>query len=118
MYQLSKDVTPTITSKAIDVGYRHFDCARVYKNERELGETLSNVTNRDDLFITTKLDKEGTSSQALRHIKKSIRWLQCHYLDLMLIHSATPGYDRRIEAWYSLNEAYDQGLCKSIGVSN
>lgn len=121
LYQLARERTQEVTTKAIDKGWRHFDCARVYRNERELGETLAALpdqVSREELFITTKLDKAGTSTQACKDVRKSIRYLKADYLDLMLIHSATPGRANRIDAWKSLCEAYDTGLCKSIGVSN
>lgn len=121
LYQLNREITQNVTSRAIEAGWRHFDGARVYRNERELGQTVANLPvgiRREDLFLTSKLDKAGTSSQALKDVRKSIRYHNTTYLDLMLIHSATPGRSNRIEAWKQLVEAYQSGLCNSIGVSN
>ncbi|TIA90840.1 hypothetical protein E3P99_01365 [Wallemia hederae] len=121
LYQLNRDITQTVTTQAIKHGWRHFDGARVYRNERDLGETVANLPqgiDRSQLFITSKLDKAGTSTSALKDIRKSVRYHQSSYLDLMLIHSATPGKTNRIEAWKQLCEAYHSGLCRSIGVSN
>ncbi|TIA73279.1 hypothetical protein E3P81_00247 [Wallemia ichthyophaga] len=121
LYQLSREATQRVTTRAVERGWRHFDGARVYRNERELGETIANLPHnhrREDLFLTSKLDKAGTSTSALADVRKSIRYHKTTYLDLMLIHSATPGYLNRIEAWKQLCEAYNTGLCRSIGVSN
>lgn len=77
---------------AIHLGYRHFDCAYVYQNEREVGEAISNqieqcVVRREDLFITSKLwntfHRPGAVEFALR---QSLRNLGLTYLDLYLMH--------------------------------
>lgn len=77
---------------AIDLGYRHFDCAYVYRNEKEVGEAIASkiaqgIVRREELYITSKLwntfHRPGAVESALR---KSLQNLGLTYLDLYLIH--------------------------------
>lgn len=103
---------------ALDLGYRLFDTAMIYGNEREIGKALndSNVS-REEVFITSKVWNTDQGYEAtLKAFEKSLRRLKLNYIDLYLIHwPATP---LRNESWKALEKIYDEGLVKSIGVSN
>ena len=112
-------VDPSITSKgvkeAIEVGYRHIDTAQYYGNEREVGEgiRLSKVP-REQIFVTTKTQTSGYSSTK-NGIENSLKRFGFPYFDLILIHWPT-GDD--LGTYKALEEAYKQGKCKAIGLSN
>jgi len=103
---------------ALEAGYRHIDTARIYGNEKEVGEAIRNFgIKREEVFITTKLwnDDHGYES-ALKAFDKSLKTLNTDYIDCYLIH--WPVIDKRKESWKALEKIYESGYCKSIGVSN
>src|SRR5215831_13337607 len=103
---------------ALEAGYRHFDTAAAYGNERDLGRALAaSGIPRDELFITTKLwNSDHGYDAALRAFEKSRSKLRLDYIDLYLIH--WPVQKLRNESWRALLALYDRGLCRAIGVSN
>jgi diketogulonate reductase-like aldo/keto reductase len=107
---------------AIDNGYRHFDSSQGYKNEEVLGEGLKKSSLlREDFFITTKLftyDGYGGADWVHKKIEESLEKIQTDYIDLFLIHSPWDNHDEMLEAWNILEDYYNRGLFKSIGVSN
>jgi methylglyoxal/glyoxal reductase len=108
---------------ALDAGYRHFDCAQVYDNEEQLGEAIKQSgRNRAELFITTKIasNRNGNSNQPKERLEpsfeESLTKLQMEYVDLLLLHFPLPGL--RQKAWPIMEEIYNSGKAKAIGVSN
>jgi len=136
-------VTKTATGDALEAGFRHFDCAERYGNEREVGEALqvglaAAGVAREDIFVTTKLwntnhrpDRVGPAFEA------SLGRLRLSYLDLYLIHTPfafQPGdeqdprdqngnvlYDNGVtllDTWRAMESLVDDGRCRAIGLSD
>lgn len=115
--------------KAAKAGYRHFDTAQGYGNERGVGEGIRNCgVPREELFVTTKLDAGIKDYDgAIRAISLSLEKARLEYFDLMIIHSPQPWTDFRegehffegnLAAWRALEDAFKAGKLRSIGVSN
>ncbi|MCF6160993.1 MULTISPECIES: aldo/keto reductase [Furfurilactobacillus] len=102
---------------ALKDGYRHFDTAAIYHNEAWVGEALAESdVKREDLFITSKVwDSNTTYDETIAAFKESLKKLQTNYLDLYLIHWPSEGYT---EKWRAMEDLYNDGQIKSIGVSN
>jgi len=114
---------------AVTVGYRHIDTAQAYQNERGVGEGVrSSGVDRREIFVTTKPAAEVKSyREAVSSIDESLQTLGLDYIDMMIIHSPQPWmefgekeryFDGNREAWRALEEAYESGKLKAIGVSN
>ena len=114
---------------AVKIGYRHIDTAQAYQNEGGVGEGIRACgVKREDLFVTTKLAAEVKSyKEAVSSIDESLGTLGLDYIDMMIIHSPQPwrkfaGDDRYFagnrEAWRALEEAYQAGKLRAIGLSN
>jgi diketogulonate reductase-like aldo/keto reductase len=113
---------------AVDAGYRYIDTAQAYGNERGVGEGVRNSgIARDEIFVSTKLAAEIKDYDgAVAAINGSLATMGLDYIDLMLIHSPQPWNDFRggdyaegnREAWRALEDAYNAGKLRSIGVSN
>lgn len=100
---------------ALEAGYRHFDTATMYRNERSVGAALrrSDVP-RDEVFVTTKL-MPGRPSAA-RELDKSLTRLGLDYVDLYLIHWPLPLANARM--WRQLESLCERGRARAVGVSN
>src|SRR5207247_8914384 len=103
---------------ALEIGYRLFDTAKLYGNERDLGAAVrESGIPREEIFVTTKLwNNDHGYESALRAFEKSRRELGVDYVDLYLIHWPMPGL--RHESWKALQKIRHQGLARSVGVSN
>ena len=117
--------------EAIKAGYRHIDTAGAYGNERSVGLGVKAaireglIKDRADVFITSKLWNTNRSyNKAFRGFDKSMRNLDLDYIDLYLIHwpANKVRYKNPDEVnavtWQALEELYEEGRAKSIGVSN
>lgn len=107
---------------AIENGYRHFDSAQLYVNEEVVGKGIKKSSlPREDFFITTKLNtREGYKGADWVHaeIERSLKKLETDYVDLFLIHFPWDNPDEMLETWTILEDYYNRGVFKSIGVSN
>lgn len=115
--------------KAVEIGYRHIDTAQGYGNERGVGEGVRTCgIPREEIFVTTKLEAAIKSyDEAVAAIDGSLNTLNIGYIDLMIIHSPQPWinfrendhyFEGNREAWRALEESYQSGKLRAIGVSN
>ena len=126
---IADDKAAQAVRDAAAIGYRHFDTAQAYGNERGVGEGIRTCgVARDELFVTTKLAAEIKSLDAARAaIDGSLKALGLDVIDLMIIHSPQPWAEYRkgehffagnLEAWRALEEAQAVGKIRAIGLSN
>src|SRR4051812_30078435 len=120
VWQVSTDdIVPTV-AKALEVGYRHVDTAQGYQNEEGVGQAIADSgVARDDIWVTTKLaNGKHERSDAVDELKTSLKKLRTDYVDLYLIHWPTPNSGDFVETWRGMQDCREQGLARSIGVSN
>jgi alcohol dehydrogenase (NADP+) len=135
--------TISATRDALEEGFRHFDCAERYRNEREVGTALqagmaAGGTARQDIFVTTKLWNSNHRPERVEPaFKASLERLGLEYLDLYLIHTpfafkagdeqdprdehGNVIYDREVtllDTWKALESLVDHGKCRAIGLSD
>lgn len=121
-----KEAATDVVKRAIESGYRLIDTAKAYQNEEYVGKALKDVKiNREDLFITGKLWNDSREyDKIISSCKETIKNLNCDYLDLYLVHwpASNALYDNwkqiNSEVWKAMEDLYEMGLVKSIGVSN
>ncbi len=128
-WMIDDDKAAQTVCAAVEIGYRHIDTAQGYGNERGVGEGVRACgVSRDQIFVTTKLEAAYKSyAEAKAGIERSMKALGLDYIDMMIIHSPQPWTDFRgndhffegnREAWRALEEAYNAGKLRAIGVSN
>jgi len=102
---------------ALEAGYRHVDTATGYGNQSQVGRALAeSAVARDDVFVTTKLPP-SQAHRVRETLEESLEQLGTDHLDLWLIHWPVDG-EARPDVWEQLVAARDEGLVRSIGVSN
>lgn len=107
-------------ASALAVGYRLIDGAYLYMNEEGLGEGFRRSgLPRNEVFITTKVwNSDHARDKARASVQRSLETIGVDQLDLVLIHWPNPVQDMYLEAWEAFIEMRDEGLMRSIGVSN
>ena len=108
------------TTSALEAGYRLIDTAVNYENEREVGEALRRSgVPRDELRVTSKIPgRHHAYDDAIASTRESLERLGLDHLDLHLIHWPNPSRGLYVDAWRALVDLREQGLVRSIGVSN
>ncbi len=112
-YQIPDAQVAAVVRAGLDLGFRLVDTAAMYHNERGVGEGVAH----DDVWLTTKLwhDAHGDAGAAL---DASLALLGRDQVDLYLIHWPHPSGAHYVDAWRALVSLREQGLARSIGVSN
>ena len=135
--------TITATRDALEAGFRHFDCAERYRNEREVGDALqaglaAGGIAREDIFVTTKLWNSNHRPERVKQaFEASLDRLRLKYLDLYLIHTPFAFragdeqdprdqngdivYDQEVtllDTWRAMESLVDHDSCRAIGVSD
>lgn len=105
---------------ALDTGYRLLDSAVNYENEREVGEAVwRSSVPRDEILVTSKIPgREHGRREAVQSIRDSLDRLGLERIDLHLIHWPNPSVGKYVDTWRGMIEAREEGLVRSIGVSN
>lgn len=131
-WQMSPEEAERTVEHALKNGYIHIDTARSYGNEEGVGRGMkASGLNREDYFLTTKVTGEAKSyDEAKKDIEESLAALDTPYLDLVIIHAPRPWnkmrvesinnyyYEENKEVWKAMEEYYEAGKIKAIGVSN
>jgi 2,5-diketo-D-gluconate reductase A len=120
VFQVPPQDTAEAVMQALQAGYRHIDTAAAYGNEAGVGEAIHAAgLERNEVFITTKCpNDEHGYEQATRALRGSLDRLETPHVDLYLIHWPVPAHDKYVETWKAFIDLRDQGLARSIGVSN
>ena len=127
---------------AAEIGYRHFDCASVYGNEREIGKSfqkiISSSITRKELWITSKLwNDKHAEKDVIPACRQTLKDLQLEYLDLYLVHWPFPNHhapgvdvnsrdphavpyihENYMKTWRQMEKLVEMGLVRHIGTSN
>lgn len=117
VYQISKEDCNRCVLDALKVGYRHIDTTQSYFNEEEVGDAIQQSgIKREEIFLTTKIwiDNYGYEN-CKKSFYESLKKLKTDYVDLVLLHQPFSDY---YGAWHALEDLYDEGKIKAIGVSN
>jgi len=119
-WQIPRGDTAELVTHAFQVGYRHIDTAAAYGNEAGVGQAIhASGLNRGELFITTKCWNDDQGYEEAKHaLRASLDRLELDYVDLYLIHWPAPSQDRYAQTWRAFVEMREEGLARSIGVSN
>ena len=108
----------TAVKTALENGYRLIDTAAVYQNERGVGNAIrESKVPREEIFLTSKVwNSDQGYDSTFKAFEKSLEKLQTDYLDLYLIH--WPKGKKSVETWKAMEELYEKGKIRAIGVSN
>jgi len=119
-YPLTGDDGVAAIRSAIECGYRLLDTAVNYRNEAEVGEAIrQSGVAREELLVASKIPgRDHGYDDAIRSVHDSLDRLGLDHLDLSLIHWPNPSQGRYVEAWRALVALREEGLVRSIGVSN
>jgi len=140
-WKSARDEVGSAVTTALKIGYRHFDCASIYNNEKEIGTALTAAFNRGEvkregIWISSKLWNNAHAPKHVRPaLERTLKNLQLDHLDLYLIHwpvsfNADITFPKRpdqfispeqlpiIDTWRAMEKMVKKGLCRYIGVCN
>ena len=126
-WQIPNEEAYAAVTMALKNGYTHIDTAHAYRNEENVGKAIRDFgIAREEVFVTSKLPAQIKDfNGALQHFEETMSNLGLDYLDLYLIHAPWPwneiGKDcteGNIQVWKAMEQLYDEGRIRAIGVSN
>jgi len=140
-FKAEPGITYQAIKDAIQIGYRHIDCAPVYGNQKEVGRAIresieAKIVTREQLWVTSKLWNDSHAPEDVEpSIAQTLADLQLEYLDLYLIHwpvavrkglfipetaaDLIPLATMPLkETWFAMEKLVDNNLARHIGVSN
>ena len=120
VFQVPPGETTEAVTTALLAGYRHIDTAAAYRNEGAVGQAVHAAgLERDEVYVTTKCSNDSHGFEpAKRALRASLDRLEMDFVDLYLIHWPVPSQDKYVETWKAFIELQQEGLVRSIGVSN
>jgi 2,5-diketo-D-gluconate reductase A len=120
VFRVPPEETQGAIELALEAGYRHFDTAAAYRNERGVGAALAaSGLRREDYFVTTKLSNSQQDPQStLAAFEASLDRLGLDHVDLYLIHWPGPAADRLLDTWRAFEWLHREEAARAIGVSN
>lgn len=120
VWQVDPAETQRVVEDAFEVGYRHIDTAQMYGNEAGVGAALAaSGLARDEVFVTSKLNNNRHErTAALESFDRTLDALGSDHVDLFLIHWPLPEVGDYVETWHAMEEIYESGRARAIGVSN
>ena len=120
VFQIKPEETTEAVRRALETGYRHLDTAEMYGNEKEVGRAVrESGVPRGEVFVTSKLNNGfHAPDDALRAFDRSLDDLGFDYLDLFLVHWPLPKVGDFVETWRAMEEIYNSGRARAVGVSN
>jgi diketogulonate reductase-like aldo/keto reductase len=121
--ELEGDTAEKSVLEALRIGYRLIDTSPNYQNETDVGnaiqEALDSFLSRDDLYLVTKIEPEDMSlNNVEQSLMRSLNRLNLEYVDLLIIHAPSDSASINLETWKGLENVYETGKTKGIGVSN
>lgn len=119
-YPLKGAECVTAVLGALEAGYRLLDTAVNYRNEDEVGEAIrTSGIPREEILVTTKIPgRHHAYDDAVASVRGSLERMGLDHVDLHLIHWPNPGVGKYAEAWRALVDLREEGLVRSVGVSN
>jgi 2,5-diketo-D-gluconate reductase A len=120
VFQIEPDDTVSAVTTALEIGYRHIDTAQGYRNEREVARAIERSgIDPSEVFVTSKLSNDHlTYDDARRAIAETVQAFGAKLVDLFLVHWPLPTVRDFMVVWRALEQAYQDGKFRAIGVSN
>lgn len=104
---------------ALDAGYRHIDTAQGYGNEHEVGKAIKDSgVPRSEICLVTKLSEQREYRSARRRFEEQLSSMGVEYIDIYMLHSPGSDAESRKQAWQQMEQLYDEGKIKALGLSN
>merc|ERR1711964_603721 len=119
VYKVPADICGEVVSQALKAGYRHVDCAAMYRNEKPAGKAiLDSGIPREEVFYTSKVYQPALTYEGVKaQVDLSLKECGLGYIDLMLLHAPYGGREGRKGAWKALVESVEGGKGKGGVIS-